>query len=88
MRTHYCSAAVSFFNRDLKQSFRTRFPTRYICVHSQCVADEGHAGAGGGVDHGVHAGRWQRTLFFCSSFGKLAFVGAGLPDLLPVCKGQ
>lgn len=64
--------------------FLTCFPTWYICVHSQRIADEGHAGAGGGINYGIHAWRWQRTLFFCSGFRKLVLVGVCLPDLLPV----
>ncbi len=76
----------------------TRFyeccPTWYVSVGCQCVADEGHVGAGGGVDDGIRVWgpQWTLSSSFSSSsssssgFWKLLLVGVRLPSLLPVCK--
>ena len=76
IRAHNVTRNTRFYDRCLAW---------YISVGRQRVADEGHVGARGGVDDGIHVWRLKRT-FSSSGFGKLLLVGVRLPDLLPICK--
>lgn len=68
--------------------------TRYVIVCSQCVADEGHIGAGSGVSDGNHVWVFASSSSTAASsssssrFGQLLLVRVDLPDLFPICKRQ